>query len=148
MTQKLPSLNDAYLSRMERLLQEEYPVYLRCLQEPPVKAVRVNTLKHANTVLEGVDMVPSGFAENSWIIRNDTKLGGTAAYLSGTLYPQEPSASLPVTALGIREGMRVPASLMRQKESSMTITSTGMGKGTLARVSAMAVSSSMGSMCG
>jgi NOL1/NOP2/sun family putative RNA methylase len=52
-------------------------------------------------------MVPSGFAENSWIIRNDTKLGGTAAYLSGTLYPQEPSASLPVTALGIREGMRV-----------------------------------------
>ena len=107
MTQKLPSLNDAYLSRMERLLQEEYPVYLRCLQEPPVKAVRVNTLKHANTVLEGFDMVPSGFAENSWIIRNDTKLGGTAAYLSGTLYPQEPSASLPVTALGIREGMRV-----------------------------------------
>ena len=33
-------------------------------------------------------------------------------------------------------------------DGSMTITSTGMGKGTLARVSAMAVSSSMGSMCG
>ena len=102
-----PVLPEAYLSRMQRLLQKEYPDYLACMKEPPVRAVRINTLKHRNEKLSGFDMIPSGFAENSWILREDRKLGGTIEYLAGILYPQEPSASLPVTALKIEKGMKV-----------------------------------------
>lgn len=101
------TLPEPFLSRMEQMLGREYPAYLASLKEAPFKAARINTLKHENTPLPGFDMIPSGFAENSWLIRTEGKLGGTPEYLSGVLYPQEPAASLPVTALGVRPGMMV-----------------------------------------
>ncbi|MBO5021343.1 MAG: hypothetical protein J6D52_11820 [Clostridia bacterium] len=34
-----------YVNRMKQLLGDEYPLYEKALNEPPVKAIRVNTDK-------------------------------------------------------------------------------------------------------
>ncbi len=96
-----------FLKRMQVLLKDEYEDYLKAMEQDPYRAVRINLLRHDNTPLSSFSMRPSGFAENSWLLEEKTPLGGTVEYLSGLIYPQEPSASLPVTALGIEKGMRI-----------------------------------------
>ena len=76
------TLPKPFLSRMEQILGREYPAYLASLKEAPFKVARINTLKHENTPLPGFDMIPSGFAENSWLIRTEGRLGGTPEYLA------------------------------------------------------------------
>ena len=100
------NLPDAFQKRMQELLGEEYPAYLAAMEEPPVKGIRINTLKMSNQPPEELALRPGRYADNGWITRQEL-IGGTPEYLSGCIYSQEPSASFAVSAMGITEGMKV-----------------------------------------
>lgn len=100
------NLPAAFQNRMKELLQQDYESYVSAMGEAPVKGIRINLLKHENTPIEGLTLHPHRYAVNGWISEQEL-IGGTPEYLSGCIYSQEPSASFAVTAMGIREGMKV-----------------------------------------
>lgn len=92
---------------MKELLHEEYDDYLASLQQPPFRAVRINSLRMPPRPIEGLCGSASKFASNSWYIDPDAPVGARWEYAAGCIYAQEPSASFPVSAMGIRPGMKV-----------------------------------------
>ncbi|MBR3357656.1 MAG: RNA methyltransferase [Solobacterium sp.] len=98
-----------YLERMEKMLGEEYPKYLECMNETPRRALRVNTLRTAPEVFAEVypyDLEPTGFAANGYYT-NETSPSSSLLYRAGVYYMQEASASAAVTMLDPQPGMRV-----------------------------------------
>ena len=100
-------MNDAYLTRMESMLGDEYSAYLQSFEEPANRGIRINTLKRTNAPIDGICGRKSPFAENGWYLDASCNVGQTPEYLCGHIYPQEPSASFAVTAMDLKPGMRV-----------------------------------------
>lgn len=100
-------MNDAYLTRMESMLGDEYSAYLQSFEEPANRGIRINTLKRTNAPIDGICGRKSPFAENGWYLDASCNVGQTPEYLCGHIYPQEPSASFAVTAMDLNPGMRV-----------------------------------------
>ena len=97
---------ERFESRMQKLLGERYDLYAEAMKQPPVRGIRINTLKRDNHPISGLCQKPSRYAENGWIAE-DVSIGNTKAYLSGCIYSQEPSASFAVTAMDLKPGMKV-----------------------------------------
>lgn len=101
----------AYLQRMRKLLGDEYPAYLRSLDEKPKRGVRVNTLKC--TVEEFLQvspfaLTPSPFAPEGFYLDGEcTGAGNTVQHHLGLFYMQEPSAMSAVQVLDPQPGERV-----------------------------------------
>ena len=103
-------MNEEFLKTMQDLLKDEYPEYLKCLAQPARRGFRVNTLKTSSEDLFEVMDVPhekSPFADNGYYTDAPAGIGYTPAYLAGTFYMQEPSASSAVTILDPKPGMKV-----------------------------------------
>ena len=96
-------MNDLYLQQMKELLtDEEYEEYLKLLDQPHQRGIRVNTLKtDAAELFEltGPAGEKSPFAENGYFLASGAAAGKTPAYRAGLFYIQEPSASAAVTVL-------------------------------------------------
>lgn len=102
-------MNEKFLSQMKEILKDEYPSYLKCLEEKPIHAFRINPLKcdakHLFDVLD-IKREPSPYANNGYYT-DETKYGNTPEYLSGAFYMQEASASAAVTVLNPKPNMKV-----------------------------------------
>ncbi len=101
-------MKEAFLNRMKLLLQEEYEEYVKTLDMPMYRGVRVNTLKCA--VEDFTKEFPhplsvSPFCKESFYISPQiTSLGNHPFHSCGLFYMQEPSASSAVEILDVREG--------------------------------------------
>ena len=99
-----------FLNRMQKLLPyAEYEAFIAALDEPPVRALRVNTVKTSAAHLLPLipfagDPVP--FTENAYFA-SEEKVGAHPAHHAGMFYMQDPSAISAVAALPITRGMRV-----------------------------------------
>ncbi|MDO5108591.1 MAG: NOL1/NOP2/sun family putative RNA methylase [Erysipelotrichaceae bacterium] len=104
-------MNDLYLQQMKELLtDEEYEKYLKLLDQPHQRGIRVNTLKtDAAELFEltGLAGEKSPFAENWYFLASGAAAGKMPAYRAGLFYIQEPSASAAVTVLDPQPGMKV-----------------------------------------
>lgn len=102
-------MNEQFLSQMKDILKDEYPSYLKCLEEKPIHAFRVNTLKtdaqHLFSCMN-IKHEPTPYADNGYYT-DETKYGTTPEYLAGAFYMQEASASSAVTVLDPKPGMKV-----------------------------------------
>lgn len=107
----MPKLPEAYLSRMRAQLGDaEYSDYLRAMDEPSRRALRINTLKtstadfiaHADFPLAAMGILPESF-----FFEDDVAIGRHPLHAAGLCYVQEPAAQAPVTLSKTEPGMTV-----------------------------------------
>ena len=100
----------SFLSRMERLLGDEYPAFLRAMTEGEAEhAFRVNTVKlsvsdfEKLSPLDGgrVPYTPDGF------YHDEEKIGRHPCHHAGMVYSQDPGAMSALQAIAIQPGWRV-----------------------------------------
>ncbi len=105
------NLPDAFLKRMQGLLGGEYPEYLRCMELPAFRGVRLNPLKCDFEALEKsvpFPLSPTPFSPLCFYAgKGSEKLGGLPAHHAGMFYSQEPSASSAVTVLDPQPGEKI-----------------------------------------
>lgn len=95
---------------MRSLLGAEYPDYLAALASPPLRGLRVNTLKIS--VAEFLNrfslrVTPSGYTESGFVLNDGISPGASPAHHAGLFYMQEPSATVAAEALRPHLGKRV-----------------------------------------
>lgn len=102
-------MNEAYLRRMRAMLPD-FEAYAACLNGPPARAVRVNTLKtDARGLAARIPFAlgaPVPWAEDGYYIEED-KPGKSIWHDAGLFYVQEPSAMCAAPLLSVRPGERV-----------------------------------------
>lgn len=101
-----------YEKRMRALLCDEFDDYIKALDMPPCRAVRINERKCKKEDLLSslpftTEKIP--YCDNGYYINaaEDDKLGALPYHHAGAFYVQEPAAMAPVCALDIKEDMLV-----------------------------------------
>ncbi len=104
------NLPSQFLGRMRDSLKGDYPAFLRSYDDPPRRAVRVNTLKLSAEEFERIAPFPLG-ERVPWEPRGfyigQEKAGADVYHFAGLFYSQEPSAMCAAPMLGVRAGERV-----------------------------------------
>ena len=99
------NLPNDFLNNMKNQLGGEFEEFLTSYNEPPTKAMRLNTLKCDKSILNDMnieeDKVPY---ENAYYLNNDLKLGNHPYHLAGLFYLQDPSAMIPVASVDVLDG--------------------------------------------
>lgn len=98
------SYPEAFLNRMQGQLGADFPAFADALQEPPKKALRINTIKTdrgelsalLNLPLSALDENPDGAA-----LPSDFNPNATPLHAAGLFYMQEATAQAPVAALDL-----------------------------------------------
>ena len=107
----MKNLPDEYLKRMAELLGDEFGEYEKCLNSPPLRGIRINTLKISKErffELLGSDLNPVAFADDGFYIPSDLGgVGNNPLHHAGAFYIQEPSAMSAVTALSPQRGEKI-----------------------------------------
>jgi NOL1/NOP2/sun family putative RNA methylase len=104
------SLPEAFLARMQELLKDEYPDFLRSYEEEPWRGLRVNTLKiRPEELKERVPfkLEPIPWCPEAFYLERDAKPGKHVFHAAGLYYIQDPSAMSPVEALEPKPGETV-----------------------------------------
>ena len=102
-----PALPEAFVSRMERQLGNELPAFLRALEEPPVRGIRLNPLK-GTAGTEAYRHAPKiPWAENAYYLQAESEAGKTILHEAGAFYLQDPGAMLPATVLDAQPGEKI-----------------------------------------
>lgn len=99
----MKQLPTSYENRMKRLLGEDFESYLNELQNPPVKAFRVNTDKISVEEFEkinifGKEKIP--YVSNGYYLDFE-KVGNHPYHHAGLIYVQEPAAMAPAECVDI-----------------------------------------------
>ena len=102
---KLP---EEFLDRMKGMLGEEYESFLTAFDDGETyTGMRINTLKNGSkeaVLTETGDLEQVLWCENGYYADKKIISGKHPYHMGGLVYFQEPSAMLPVEALGIEEG--------------------------------------------
>lgn len=102
-------LPEAFLARMRSQLGEEsFAAYLRAMEAPSRRALRVNTLKtDAGAFAAEADfsLSPTGLLPESFFFPEDVAIGKHPLHAAGCCYVQEPAAQVPVLLSGAQPGM-------------------------------------------
>ena len=98
-----------FVARMRALPGLDFAAFAAAMEQPPVRAFRVNTGKAAaKTLLPLLPFAtsPVPFLQNAYYAA-DEKVGGLPAHHAGMFYMQDPSAMCAVAAAGDLTGLRV-----------------------------------------
>ena len=79
-------MNQEFEQQMKDLLGNEYDAYMACLQQPPGRGFRINTLKgNADHLFSCMDLSasPSPFADNGYYTQAAAGIGHTPEYMAG-----------------------------------------------------------------
>ena len=97
-----------YLENMREMLGEEYPAFLRAMEEPPALALRLNPRR------AGAEGAAAAFVEGAvpWeklgrYLKEGARPGASIAHWAGAYYIQEASAMAPAAVLDARPGERI-----------------------------------------
>ena len=97
-------LPEAFIQRMRRQLGNELPDFLRAMEEPPVRGIRMNPFKS----FEGMNGYTSGdpvpWTENGYYLPATSTAGSTVFHEAGAFYLQEPAAMMPAEVLDPKPG--------------------------------------------
>ncbi len=106
---------DAFLSRMQAQLGDEYPAFLACYDQPPSIGLRVNTLKLSPEKFASLThnfLTPDSLAPLPWVpagfnLSPDARPGKHPYYAAGLYYLQDPSAQAVAELLAPQPGERI-----------------------------------------
>ena len=105
-----PPFPDEFLNNMKKQLGNEYPAFLRALDQPPALALRLNPKRAgAGAAAEAFADGPVPWAAAGRYLKplGDAKPGGSVAHAAGAFYLQEASAMASAAALDARPGERI-----------------------------------------
>ncbi len=97
------NLPQEFETRMKTLLGEEFADYIKALEEPPVKAFRVNTSKISVDDFQKINVFSAGkipYVENGFYLDYE-KIGNHPYHHAGMIYVQEPAAMAPAECIEI-----------------------------------------------
>ena len=103
-------LPEKFKERMKDILGEEYSKFEKALEEPNVRAIRVNTTKiSVESFLSKtrLSLSPIDYASDGFIPETADGIGKTPEHHAGMFYVQDPGAMATVKALEIQPGWRV-----------------------------------------
>lgn len=110
LSEKLPQ---EFVSRLKLQLGEKFDEYLKAIDEPYIRGVRINTTKisaeDAVKLFEnelGVKLDKIGYTDNGFILNSAEKFGNEPSHLAGLYYFQEPSSMVAVASSKIAEESR------------------------------------------
>ncbi len=98
--------NSYFISEMrEMLTDEQFELFLKTQDNPMYKALRVNNLKgNIEQIKQEVEVGKvSKFDKDTYLLSDDAKLGKHPYHIGGLYYLQEPSATMVVNALDVKE---------------------------------------------
>lgn len=105
----MKQLPEAYLARMQSQLGEEFfAAYLRAMEQPSRRALRVNPLKtspEAFAAAADFALAPTGLLPESFFFADDVAIGKHPLHAAGCCYVQEPAAQVPASCSGARPGI-------------------------------------------
>lgn len=99
---------EAFLSRMKSLPGLDFSAFFRALEEPPVRALRINSVKtDAATLIPLLPFrtEPLSFLPDAFLAEAD-KVGALPSHHAGMFYMQDPSAISAVAAVPLTAGLR------------------------------------------
>lgn len=100
----MKALPTAYETRMRDLLGDDFDAYMRALDEPPVRAFRINTDKISPEAFARLDTFSEGkipYVENGYYFSAE-KIGGHPYHHAGMIYVQEPAAMAPAECVEVQ----------------------------------------------
>lgn len=103
------TLPTQYVNRIKSLLGDEYPLYEKSLNEPPVKAFRVNTDKiSVGDFLSCCDFAKEKipYVSNGFYLETE-KIGNHPFHHAGMMYVQEPAAMAPAECIDIESDWKI-----------------------------------------
>ncbi|MBQ7333232.1 MAG: methyltransferase domain-containing protein [Clostridia bacterium] len=103
-------LPQKFTERMKSLLGEEYQEFLKAMEEPAVRGLRVNLIKSTPDALlsrNTLTLSKIPYCDNAFFEDGEEKIGVTPEHHSGEIYVQDPGAIAPLSALEIKPGWRV-----------------------------------------
>jgi NOL1/NOP2/sun family putative RNA methylase len=103
-------LPEAFLSRMQEMLKDEYSAFIKSYQQPRQYGLRVNTLKISPRDFEKISpfhLTPVPWIPNGFFYEEEDRPARHPYYFAGLYYLQEPSAMSPASRLEIAPGDRV-----------------------------------------
>lgn len=102
-------LKQTFIDNVSSLLGDGADAFFASYAKPPVRSLRVNTLKRADlgALFPDVDFTPVPWCGDAFYYPDSFSAGKTAAHLAGAYYVQEASTTFPVTALEICPGEKV-----------------------------------------
>ncbi|MCD7956014.1 MAG: RsmB/NOP family class I SAM-dependent RNA methyltransferase [Lachnospiraceae bacterium] len=106
----LEILPNEFQTRMEKLLGEEYPFFLKSYEEPRRYGLRVNTLKISVDEFRRIapfHLTPIPWIGSGFFYEKEDLPSKHPFYYAGLYYLQEPSAMTPAQALPVEPGDRV-----------------------------------------
>ena len=103
----MTTLPAAFVERMRRQLGDELPDFLRAMEQPSVRGIRINPEKpfSGNDVYMRGGRIP--WAEGGFFLPYDSCAGATVFHEAGGFYLQEPAAMLPAEVMNVSPGERI-----------------------------------------
>lgn len=102
-------LPEPFLTRMQRLLGEDYSAFTASFEQDAVRALRVNTCKISEAALRealGETLTPLSYAADGFVFDAEG-IGNHPLHHSGAFYVQDPGAMATLHAIEIQKGWRV-----------------------------------------
>ncbi|MBO5906689.1 MAG: hypothetical protein J6Q85_00860 [Clostridia bacterium] len=100
-------LPEAFITRMKKLLGDEYADFERALDGPSVKGVRVNLIKTSKETFKSTfngELSPISYIDTGFIPDMQSGLGQLPEHHAGMFYSQDPGAMATVCSASISEG--------------------------------------------
>lgn len=126
-------LHSDFLEEMRAMLGGEFKDYLKCMEQPHMRGIRVNTLKFdpESVPALGLPIEPCDFARNGFYLLGEKSVGHSPWHHAGAFYSQEPSAMSAVTVLDPQPGERVLDMCAAPGGKSTQIAAVLQGRGLL-----------------
>jgi len=105
----MKQLPEQYIKRMKALLKEDFDNYIEALNEPPVRAFRVNTDKISLSDFEKINCFSAEkipYVENGFYLKEE-KIGNHPYHHAGIIYIQEPGAMAPSECVDIKPDWKI-----------------------------------------
>ena len=105
----MKQLPELYIKRMKSLLKDDFDKYEKALNEPPVRAFRVNTDKISLVDFEKINCFSTEkipHVENGYYLGED-KIGNHPYHHAGLIYVQEPGAMAPAECIDIKPDWKI-----------------------------------------
>lgn len=106
----MTALPQAFLSRMQDMLQDEFPAFMESYDNPRQYGLRINTQKISVEdflKISPFSLRPIPWVENGFFYKEEDHPARHPYYFAGLYYLQEPSAMAPASLLSIEPGDRV-----------------------------------------
>ena len=103
-------LSQDFTRRMKDLLGDEYDAFMRELELPSVKGVRINRTKlkdYSDGDFKNFSLTPISYADDCYVIDSYSGIGHTPEHHAGIFYVQDPGAMATVGALKIKRGWKI-----------------------------------------